>query len=272
MKFLCVLVAASTMVFAADTPAVLAARQQLETVRRQVDAGLLPSSKIAEAQTALDDATDEAVLEETLYGHLEAQDLTEAQAGEMLAAAQRRVARTRTQVDHATELIARGVAPREFNVENLAELDRRKQALALAQSRAELLGEIAAVVRAEIAAEHPAKAAPGSRTAEIYVDGSHGLLTTADIKDLKLAFEKQFEKPLPVSAMGETAVHRALGMDHSGRIDVALLPDSREGVWLRRYLESKDIAYYGFRVAIPGKATGAHIHIGPGSTRLPISD
>jgi hypothetical protein len=23
-----------------------------------------------------------------------------------------------------------------------------------------------------------------------------------------------------------------------------------------------------FRVAIPGKATGAHIHVGPGSTRL----
>jgi hypothetical protein len=67
-------------------------------------------------------------------------------------------------------------------------------------------------------------------------------------------------------------VHRALGFDHTGRIDVALMPDSTEGVWLRRYLESKSIPYYAFRAAIAGKATAAHIHIGPGSTRLRVAD
>ena len=105
---------------------------------------------------------------------------------------------------------------------------------------------------------------------EIYA-GDHGL-APQDIKDITLAFEKKFDKPLPVSARGETAVHRALGFDHTGRIDVALAPDSTEGVWLRKYLESKRIPYYAFRAAVPGKATAAHIRIGPGSTRLRVTD
>ena len=40
-----------------------------------------------------------------------------------------------------------------------------------------------------------------------------------------------------------------------------------EGVWLREYLSGKDIPYFAFRRAVPGKATGAHIHLGPMSTR-----
>jgi hypothetical protein len=43
-------------------------------------------------------------------------------------------------------------------------------------------------------------------------------------------------------------------------------------VWLRAYLAAKEIPYYAFRAAVPGKATGAHIHIGPGSTRLRAAD
>jgi hypothetical protein len=82
------------------------------------------------------------------------------------------------------------------------------------------------------------------------------------------AFEHRFSKPLPVSAMGETAVHRAMGFDHRGRVDVALNPDQPEGLWLRRYLEARRIPYFAFWQAAHGKATGAHIHIGPESTRL----
>ena len=38
---------------------------------------------------------------------------------------------------------------------------------------------------------------------------------------VEAAYEEHFGKPLPISAMGETAVHRALGFDHRGRVDVA---------------------------------------------------
>ena len=49
-------------------------------------------------------------------------------------------------------------------------------------------------------------------------------------------------------------------------MDVAVNPNEPAGIWLRHYLEAKGVPYYAFLRAIPGKATGAHIHIGPGST------
>ena len=70
--------------------------------------------------------------------------------------------------------------------------------------------------------------------------------------------------------MGDTAVHRAMGFDHRGRVDVALSPDQPEGVWLREYLTGQEIPYFAFRHAVPGKATGAHIHLGPMSTRYKL--
>ena len=107
--------------------------------------------------------------------------------------------------------------------------------------------------------------APG--LAEEKTVGNH-LIQPQELKALTLAFEKQFSEPFPVSAKGMTAVHRALGLDHTGRVDVAVNPDSPEGIWLREYLDAKAIPYYAFRMAMAGKATAPHIHIGPGSTRL----
>src|SRR5580704_12524626 len=281
MKYFCTLLVVasgwtSSLLFAADSPllnqSLKDARQQMERVREQVAAGLLASSKLADAQTALDDAMDREVLDQTLYGHVDIQDLTEAQSNEMMTAAQRRVDRARAEVDRGRALIAEGVAPKEYCADSEAELARRMQALDQAKGRAALLNEIVAMVHAEVEAPVRGEKSAVRGVAEEFVDGSHGLLTAKDIKSLTLAFEKKFDKPLPVSARGETAVHRALGFDHTGRIDVALMPDSAEGVWLRQYLEAKDIPYYAFRVAMPGKATGAHIHVGPGSTRLQSTD
>jgi hypothetical protein len=58
-----------------------------------------------------------------------------------------------------------------------------------------------------------------------------------------------------------------MGFDHRGRFDVALSPSQPQGVWARRYLTEKHVTFFAFRSAVPGKATGAHIHIGPASTR-----
>ena len=55
-----------------------------------------------------------------------------------------------------------------------------------------------------------------------------------------------------------------------GRVDVAIHPDQPEGRWLLEYLVEKHIPYFAFRQAVPGKATGAHIHIGPLSTRYKL--
>jgi hypothetical protein len=73
---------------------------------------------------------------------------------------------------------------------------------------------------------------------------------------------------MPVSAIGESAVHRSLGFDHRGRVDVALHPDSPEGEWLRSYMMDNKLPFFAFRQAVPGKATGAPFHLGPSSLRI----
>jgi len=105
-----------------------------------------------------------------------------------------------------------------------------------------------------------------------HYEGSATFQQSRDLKPLAVAFKKKFEHPTAISAAGETDLHRALGFDHTGRVDVAINPSDPEGIWLRRYLKSRKIPYYAFTRALPGRATAAHIHIGPGSTRLHSAD
>ena len=81
-------------------------------------------------------------------------------------------------------------------------------------------------------------------------------------------FLDTFGRALPVSALGQTATHDRLRFDHRDAMDVALHPDSKEGVSLLNYLRQAGIPFVAFRNAVPGAATGAHIHIGRPSRRL----
>jgi hypothetical protein len=85
---------------------------------------------------------------------------------------------------------------------------------------------------------------------------------------LRDAFAREFARPLPVRALGQTAVHRAMGFDHRNRVDVAVDPDHPEGVWLRQYLQREAIPYFAFRRPLPGRATAPHVHIGSPSASL----
>jgi len=80
-------------------------------------------------------------------------------------------------------------------------------------------------------------------------------------------FAQNFGRALPISAFGQTATHDRLRFDHRNAIDVALHPDSREGRSLLNYLRQAGIPFIAFRSAVPGAATGAHIHIGKPSPR-----
>ena len=51
-------------------------------------------------------------------------------------------------------------------------------------------------------------------------------------------------------------------------LDVAVHPDTAEGRALMAYLRAASISFIAFRSAVPGAATGAHIHIGPASHRV----
>jgi hypothetical protein len=81
-------------------------------------------------------------------------------------------------------------------------------------------------------------------------------------------FSARFGRSLPTSAVGQSATHNRLGYDHRNSVDVALHPDSTEGRALINYLQGQGIPFLAFRGAIPGVATGPHIHIGSPSHRL----
>jgi hypothetical protein len=94
--------------------------------------------------------------------------------------------------------------------------------------------------------------------------------TLTNIAKVDSFFTAQFGHALPVSAFGQTATHDRLGFDHRNSVDVAVHPDSSEGQALMNYLRGAGIPFLAFRQAVPGTATGAHIHIGYPSHRIQV--
>ncbi|PWU06402.1 MAG: hypothetical protein C5B51_12485 [Terriglobia bacterium] len=229
-----------------------------------MEAGAAPRAQLAQIEEEIADAQDAASLRKTLYGP----DLTDAQSEEMLAAADRRYERRKAAFDKTRELVAAGVATESSLADRQLELDLARSEAELASTRAKVVHELTTMAEQEAALEEKLHTAPSAaHEAGERFDGN-GLFNSHTFARVESAFESRFGKPLPVSAMGETAVHRALGFNHIGRVDVAINPDQPEGIWLREFLAENHIPYFAFRQAVPGKATGAHIHIGPQSTRL----
>jgi hypothetical protein len=81
-------------------------------------------------------------------------------------------------------------------------------------------------------------------------------------------FSQTFGRSLPITALGQSTTHNRLGFDHRDSIDVGLHPDSTEGRTLIDYLRKAGIPFLAFRQAVPGSATGPHIHIGKTSAGL----
>ncbi|HEY6244184.1 MAG TPA: hypothetical protein VIX17_09570 [Pyrinomonadaceae bacterium] len=92
----------------------------------------------------------------------------------------------------------------------------------------------------------------------------------ADSKKVETFFFNRFGRPLPTSAFGQSDIHDRWGLDHRQGMDVGLHPDSPEGIALVDFLKTEKIPFLVFRHAIPGVATGPHIHIGfPSHRYLP---
>ena len=263
--------AANTMQPDQNDSMVIRARQVLEQVTRLVASGALPAIRLRKAQEDLQDALDGSILKKSLYST----DLLPEQAEQMILVAQRMVFWRQRALMDMQELVTAGVISRSEADASGVNLERANQELQWAQTRANLVQQVAESVRLQKAIasmETQAESHP-EWAGKVYTkyDGS-GIFTPSNLKMLEVDYLTRFAKPLPISADGETALHRSLGFDHRGRVDVAVTPDQPEGLWLMRYLESKRIPYFAFRAAVPHQATGAHIHVGPGSTKLTLSD
>ena len=239
------------------------AKAAIAKLRLLVNAGAAPRAELERAEEALADATDFAILRKTLYG-----DLTEAQADEMIAAAGRRLERRKQAVERARKLVDAGVAGQASLGSYLEALDWEQKEYDLAVTRAKQVHDLAQMASAEQTLDQKLEQEPDDAHHLAERFEGDGVFSAMQLHRIEQAYELRFSKPLPISALGETAVHRALGFDHRGRVDVALNPDQPEGKWLRDYLQANKIPFFAFWQAVPGKATGAHIHIGPMSTRI----
>ncbi len=248
---------------ALEDPSVLRAKMTLERVRAMVESGTLPRVRLEEAQNRLEDITDEAIYTRAIYG----KDLTPEQAAEVVKATERRVERRKKEAEKQQQFLAQGIISQSEYKVALDDLERVNKEYEWASAREKLVAEVANFAAAEMALMKQMEegAAVGGPRVEHFV--GKGVFTAADFSKVSTAFSLRFSRSLPISANGETAVHRSMGFDHSNRIDVALYPDSVEGQWLRRYLTLNRIPFFAFRGAVAHQATGAHIHMGPPSTR-----
>ncbi|HWP43987.1 MAG TPA: hypothetical protein VNO14_12165 [Blastocatellia bacterium] len=169
---------------------------------------------------------------------------------------------------------------KSLHAEGLAsrvELEKEEKELSELQMKAEdarkQMGEADNLIAEVKAAEQLDKLAParaGAYTATsalIRFNGQAGW-AISDVVKVEGFFASRFGRALPVSALGQTAVHDRLGFDHRNSIDVAVHPDSVEGQAVMAYLRSAGIPFIAFRSAVAGAATGAHIHIGYPSRRI----
>lgn len=106
------------------------------------------------------------------------------------------------------------------------------------------------------------------RAIAYFYSPGRGSWTLPEAAQIQSFFRTRFNRPLPVSAFGQTATHNQLGFAHFNAMDVPLHPDSTEGRAVIEFLISRNIPFFAFRRAVSGSATGAHIHIGTRSRRF----
>lgn len=177
----------------------------------------------------------------------------------------------------AAELL--GKRKRLFDAGIIAKRELEASELALAETRNKIedvrkrLGEADNLIAEANALDQLAKLPPtpaGSYTSNLRMIRYTGTSkwSLGEVGRVEGFFRAKFSRALPISAIGQSATHDRLGFDHRESVDVALHPDSEEGQELMAYLRSQGIPFIAFRSAVPGSATGAHIHIGRPSHRL----
>jgi len=177
----------------------------------------------------------------------------------------------------ATETLEKRKALLSQNIISKKEVEESERTLAAAQTKVNStrkeIGEsdnLIAEASGERQLEKLGPSRPGTYQATAalirYNGPTHWALS--DASKVEVFFAGRFHHALPISAFGQTGVHDHLGFDHRNAMDVALSPDGSEGKALMDYLRSQGIPFIAFHYAVPGSATGAHIHIGLPSKRI----
>jgi hypothetical protein len=185
----------------------------------------------------------------------------------LLVFREQEVARIWALVERQREFLARGIIARRELDESIDRLERARGA---AEETRQQIRTADAVLAEAAAREQVAAQPPDVHGAGPLVRfAGNGGWSLAEAPRIQTFFARRFGRPLPVSAWGQTLVHDRLGFDHRNALDIAVHPDSAEGRALLAFLKSSGLPFIAVRSTVPGTATGAHIHVGPESHRLP---
>jgi hypothetical protein len=147
--------------------------------------------------------------------------------------------------------------------DKVAEVDRR---MATADSQiAETLLE--AEAETKLAKSRPLPKGGMIKTASFIRYNGAAAWTLSDAWKVQRFFLDAFKRPLPIAVFGQGSIHDRWRLDHHNAMDVSLHPDGPEGQALLGFLRANGIPFLAFREAIPGTATGPHIHVGRPSHR-----
>ena len=245
-------------------------RMEVERLRVMAETGSMPRARLEQAQAELADAEDNSILRRTLYGSLRIEDFTKEQSDLMVAAATRLVDRQQERYERTKNLVAEGIVARASLMAMLEDLEFRKKALDLANFRAKLVEDLSEQALAEGEIDETGPVMRLGRTIERY-DGA-GVFREADFIRVSNAFMRQFGKSLPVSAKGDTALHRSLGFDHRGRVDIALNPDQSGRLLAPSLSPESENSVLRVPCRRPRKSHRAAHPLGPPSTRYRVAD
>ncbi|HEV7681339.1 MAG TPA: hypothetical protein VGO68_04410 [Pyrinomonadaceae bacterium] len=235
---------------------------------------LLFSSGLATAQTAAT-KPDESSPATNL---IQATQQYKTSSQQLLALQEKQASAAAAKLEELKALVTEGLVAK-------SELEESEQALAALQRKVaatqkqiadtdNMIGEIRAEQElAKTAATNKTRLvskqyAALNTTATVLRYAGTGGWSLGDLGEVQGFFSAKFGKLLPTSAVGQSSTHNRLGWDHRNAVDVAVHPDSTEGRALINYLQNQGIPFLAFRGAIPGVATGPHIHIGNPSHRL----
>ena len=196
-----------------------------------------------------------------------------ASLGKLLPFYENDVKRAEEKLEQSKKLLAEGLIAR-------AQVEENEHALAIAREKinetnrqmANAEGQIAGVLVETEADEEIAKNLKLAKQSLIRTSsftrftGASGW-NLGEAWKIQRFFSDTFNKQLPIAVFGQGAIHDRWRLDHHNAMDIQLHPDGVEGQALLNFLQKNGIPYSAFRSAIPGTATGPHIHIGRPSHR-----
>lgn len=196
-----------------------------------------------------------------------------ASVGKLIPFKENKVKRAEEELERSKRLLAEGLIARKQVEENERALAIAKEELTETNRQLANADEQVAAIMVETAADEEIaknlRLAKQSlvRTASFTRYTGAGGWNLGDAWKIQRFFSDSFNKQLPIAVFGQGAIHERWRLDHRNAMDIQLHPDGAEGQALLNFLQKNGIPYSAFRSAIPGTATGPHIHIGRPSHR-----